>query len=169
MNYQWLDGAPVVTLKKHLTHGEITWNSYFSDPKTTQNGIWLKKDHMGGKVIFNVKYIWDDVYGGHYSGYKIWIERKNETGSWVEIPGGFHQTTAKEFGYPASHSEGFHDKTFEILVDEGSITFRIRAAILTGESGSYEEGEGSTGRWDYANETKEFEIRFQITSCGGCR
>lgn len=169
MSREWPGGGPLVTLLKHLTTGSITWNPHFTDPSMGELATTCILNNLGEKLKVRVRYSWNDVYGNHYSTYRIRIEKRTAAGGWQVIPGGVDEPTSSEFGNPAGHSVGHHDKLYEIVADDSKITWRLTAQVKTGEAGAFEPGEGSPGSWDNVKETREFQLEVRKCSCNRCR
>lgn len=161
MSFDWFKDEVFVTLFKGFGDASITWNPRFTDPSWGERANKITIPKLGNKVIITIRYAWNDSYANRYDVFRIWIDKKTETGSWVEIPGGFHETNAAEFGNPEGHSEGHYDKNFEIVADEPIVPFRVTAAILTGMHG------GGSGTWDYMKQTRQFQIG--VNQCKCCR
>ncbi|MBA7516667.1 hypothetical protein ES705_08715 [subsurface metagenome] len=158
MSEEWLIGLDddiVVTLLKHLNEGTITWNSHFTDPSYGDLANKRIVQNPGTRLIFKIRYSWNDAYGDNYNTYRIWIEKKTDTGSWTLIPNGYHQPNSSELGNPAIHSAGSKDFTYEIIADDKIVDFRIKADVAIGRGHD----------WNHIDETRYFQIRVGKCCC----
>ena len=157
----WLIPEPVVTLEKYLNTGSIIWNSHFTDPSYGEWATKLIVNELGTTVNFNVKIKWNDVYGNHYSVYRIYIDKRNAAGNWVLET--LHEPNSSQLGDPAMHSQGHRDLQYSFVADDVVTPIRIRVAVKTGES--LPTPTGSSGNWTTVAESRQFQIEARKCIC----
>lgn len=152
---EWLDGEPVVTLKKYQNRGWITWNPHFSDPSYGDLADTYILGNLGDKLAIRVRYLYDDNYSNDYNTYRVRFE-KWISNAWQEFL--FYETTASDFGNPAHHTSGQMDKLFEVLADDSEIKWRLSAEVRVNESLE------SAGNWMLEKKVFHIQVR-QLRRC----